>query len=72
MNIWTTVQRLNRRFDCWSAHQADKIVANLDDTGDRYKRDTNRYKPDANKHIGAWDLLAKARGSDERESSKGK
>lgn len=34
MSIWTTVKRLNHRLDCWSAHEADKIVANLDRTGD--------------------------------------
>ena len=51
MNIWTTVKRLNRRFDCWSAHEADKIVANLDRTGDGNTGDTKRYSQDTKRHI---------------------
>ena len=58
MNIWAAMKRLNRRFDRWSAHGADKIVANLDGTSSRHTRD-------AKKHIGVWDLLAKDRGSGE-------
>lgn len=72
MNIWTTVKRLNRRFDCWSAHEADKIVANLDRTGDGNRGDTKRYSQDTKRHISVWDLLAKNRRSDERKPFKGK
>ena len=72
MNIWTTVKRLNRRFDYWSAREADKIVANLDRTGDGNTGNTKRYSQDTKRHISVWDLLAKNRGSDVHESFKGK
>ncbi len=40
MKMWMAVKRLNRRFDCWSARTADKMVANLDNAGDRQKSGT--------------------------------
>jgi hypothetical protein len=44
MKIWMAVKRLNRRFDCWSARAADKMVANLDNVGDQQKLGTIRHK----------------------------
>ncbi len=40
MKMWMAVKRLNRRFYCWSARTADKMVANLDNAGDRQKSGT--------------------------------
>lgn len=65
MKMWMAVKRLNRRFDCWSAHAADKMVANLDNTGGRQKSGTVR-------HISVWDLLTKDRGSGEGKTPSAK
>ena len=64
MNMWMAVKRLNRRFDCWSARAADKMVANLDNAGDRQKSGPIR-------RISVWDLLTKNRGSGESKTPKG-
>lgn len=65
MKMWMAVKRLNRRFDCWSARATDKMVANLDNAGNRQKSATVR-------HISVWDLLTKDRGSGESKTPKGK
>lgn len=62
MTIWTALKQLNRRFDRWSAHAADHLVATLDDAGDR-------QKPCATKHIGVWDLLRRDPAPGESEAS---
>lgn len=64
MKVWTALKRLNHRFDCWSAHAADKIVTDLDGAGDKQEPDTKR-------HVNVWDLLVKDRRSSTREAVKG-
>jgi hypothetical protein len=64
MKVWTTLKRLNQRFDCWWAHAADRIVVDLDDGSRRHEQGTKR-------HVSMWGLLATDRRSGTRGAVKG-
>jgi hypothetical protein len=55
VKIWTATKRLNQRYDAWAKRTANRVVAELDRSGE------NGRKSETKRHISVWDLLSKNR-----------